>query len=992
MRIPLNCAPACKRYLLSGTAAFLLAASAGAQSNQNIPAWKTDSVNLVSTKGVVFTPTATKLWKTANGVTGQYADAHPYISLQQILKGNAPGTYVHEPSGEPGTEQNMFIQGISSPLLSKRELFDQQPIVYLNGIPLTRDNPFAYEIQKYDFNRIGPATNLLSIINQNNIESIEIIRDPVALASLGPMAANGAIWITTKNASSGYRQISVNSYFGFMLKERITPVNAAYENAFRTPFYDRFGTIDDKLNYAPYLRDSTNIDYYGPSNWTDKYYENAPVYSADLSLTGGTERANFRFFAGATKNAGNADNTSISRYSGNFSINVAPIKWLNVSSMISYNRLERTRNKNVRDRLAEQRYLPDLTNPLTPYKKLYTNYLSEFDKAIDDNFNNLIEGYVAITANHKGFFYNGRVAFDYAEGIRDVFYPSTLLEGNNFVSNYFGYNQRLSVANTFGYDWKINPSQSLKLELGQNMTYDLYKYDYALAYNGPNDFIKINVVNGNANDEDYLTPSGFRVNYFPSRMQSNLSSVYGSFAYSLNDKLRLTGIIRRDGSSNMQPNNRWFTGFGGGIEYQLKDLVAANTNAISSLSVNAAFSRLGKLFSDDRFNAGPQYRVDLGWANEPTLGYYAGIPGISRPYSAGWVGYDIPWSYADRTSLGLRAGIFNNRLLVSAEVYNRDDRDMMLLVPVPAEFGYAGAYKSGLHVNNRGVDFSTGVQVLPVSSRGLGWNLTANISYNRNILKALPDGLEELVIGSNKLVVGKPVDAFWVLNNDGIYNSDSEVPVNPSNSHKLSYQGVALQAGDPRWRDINGDYMINDDDKQLTGNYMPRFYGGFGSTLNFRGFDLSFQFAAAWKRNALNQYASSRLDFINTEARNDINSVKEITFWEKKQDLSVYPVYNPWSAVVPFRIDQDMFLDNAAYVKLRSLTLSYDLTPAFTKMKQDGSKSGIRKASVYATATNLFTITQFKGDDPELVNYNGIYDGYGLPIPRAVILGFKIDL
>ncbi|RYZ50863.1 MAG: SusC/RagA family TonB-linked outer membrane protein, partial [Chitinophagaceae bacterium] len=370
----------------------------------------------------------------ASTVPLQNVNAQPYLSLQQMLKGNVAGVHIQEPSGEPGTEQNIFIRGISSPLLSKRELFDQQAAVYLNGIPLTSDNPFVYEIQKYDFNRVGPATNLLAAINPNNVQSIEVITDPVRLAALGPVAANGAIWITTKNAHAGYREVSVNAYTGWALRPQITPVNAAYENDFRKPFYNRFGTINDRLNYPPFLRDSTNADYYGPANWADVYYKNNLLYNVDMSLTGGSERANFRFFTGLTKNAGNADNTAVNRYTGSFFINVAPLHWLMVSSMINYNKLDRTRNRNVRDRLAEQRYIPDLINPLTPNRNLYSAYLTEFGKAIDRNSSDLVQGYLSISANLHKFRYKGQLSFDYNEGLREAFWPSTLLEGNNFVS------------------------------------------------------------------------------------------------------------------------------------------------------------------------------------------------------------------------------------------------------------------------------------------------------------------------------------------------------------------------------------------------------------------------------------------------------------------------------------------------------------------------------------------------------------------------------
>ena len=990
MRTRLLTATAAGKLLLLSIVALISSSGIRAQSDTLPGAKVKDSISPIATNGLSLEPLSQKFSGVVNKVPMNYVSSQPYISLQQLLKGNAAGVYIQEPSGEPGTEQNIFVRGISSPLLSKRELFDNQAVVFLNGIPLTQDNPFAYEIQQYDFNRVGPATNLLSSINASNIESIEVITDPLTLAKLGPIAANGAIWITTKNAHSGYREISVNTYFGTVTKPVVTPTNAAYENKFRIPFYNKYGTINDRLNYPTYLRDSTNADYYGPSNWTDAYYKNSPVYSVDLSLTGGSDRANFRFFAGATRNAGNADATSLDRYTGSFFINVAPLKWLMVSSMITYNRLDRTRNRNIRDRLAEQRYLPDLTNPLTPNKNLYTSYLGEFDKAIDKNISNVLQGYVALSANLKNISYNGRIGFDYNEGTRDAFWPTTLLEKNNFVSNYFGYNQRFILNNSLSYTFNIGSKNYLTLEGGQNYWADVYKYDYAYAYNGPNDFIKINVVNGDPNAGDYLQPRGFRVYYYPSRMQNRLASFYGNVTYSHQDILKLSTLVRRDGSSNMQPDNRWFTSYSAGAEWDIHKHLLSATNKISSLSLNASWGRIGKLLNDDRFNAGPQYRVDLGWTGEPSIGSYAGIPGLSRPYTSGWVGYGIPWAYSDQLNVGVRLGLLNDRLKIAADVYNKDDKQMLLPVPVAAEWGYTGAYKPGLEVNNRGVDLSVVADIIPASNQNISWTFTANVNFNKNKLKALPGGLDEIIIGTSKLKAGESIDAFWILENNGIYNSDAEVPVNSQTNLPLSYQGVALKAGDPRWADKNGDFIINDKDKSLKGNYLPKVAGGFGSSLAYKAFSVDFQFYFALGRKVLNQYASSHLDFINTEANNNINSVKEITYWEEKMDLSGYPVYNPWSDVVPYRLEQDLFLDNASFLKLRTLSFGYDLAKALSKNGK--KKTAFKRAMVYVTGTNLFTITKFKGDDPELASYNGVYSGYGLPIPRSLILGFKVDL
>src|SRR5690606_363836 len=131
-----------------------------------------------------------------------------------------------------------------------------------------------------------------------------------------------------------------------------------------------------------------------------------------------------------------------------------------------------------------------------------------------------------------------------------------------------------------------------------------------------------------------------------------------------------------------------------------------------------------------------------------------------------------------------------------------------------------GQYLSGLEVNNKGVDFAFDAQLVKTHS-GFNWSLNGNISFNSNKLKALPNGISEIILSNTKLKVGERIDAFWVYKNGGVYNSASEVPVNPSTGKLLTYNGVAFGAGDAKWADTNGDYDVNEDDKILAGNYMP---------------------------------------------------------------------------------------------------------------------------------------------------------------------------
>ncbi len=312
------------------------------------------------------------------------------------------------------------------------------------------------------------------------------------------------------------------------------------------------------------------------------------------------------------------------------------------------------------------------------------------------------------------------------------------------------------------------------------------------------------------------------------------------------------------------------------------------------------------------------------------------------------------------------------------DLYNKDDKNGLFPVPIAAEWGFASAYKTGLEVNNKGIDVLVNAEIIDNQSKELGWNLSLNFNYNKNTLKALPDGLKEVIIGNTKLKVGEPVDRFWVLQNTGIFNASGEIPSG------FNINGVPVSPGDARWTDVNGDNTINNADKVLKGNYMPKFTGGMGNFIKWKAVTFDFQLYFALGHNALNNYASNRLDFINSEAVQTINSVKEITFWEKKQDLFTYPVYNPWSSTVPYRADQDLFLDDLSFLKLRSATLSYDLAK-IVKIKS------LKNSVIYVSGTNLATLTKFKGDDPELVNYNGYYYGDGLPMPKSVIVGFKLN-
>jgi len=915
----------------------------------------------------------------------------PVISLQQFLKGQVSGVYATEPSGEPGTVQNLFIRGISMPIFSAKDQFQSQPTIVVDGIPvISYDHPFAYDIQQYDFTRLGPATNILANIDPENIASIEVFKDLSESGKYGPRAANGIIAITTKRASP-FRKISFNTYVGIATPDAVTTRNGADESAFRKPFYTRYATFDQTQNTPAYLRDSLYLIYYGRSNWTDLYYKNTLQYGANVSIAGGVDNANFRASVGSLRDNSVADASGLSRYNASFALNMKPAAWLNFTATMSASQLWRDRNKYFRDRFAEVRYLPDLTNPISPNKDYYALFLKEYDKSIDNNKTNIVDASFVTKVTFGKLNFISSFAIDYSGGYRDLFYPSTLLETNSYVSNYFGYNQRVIMDNKVTYNLSWRNTHFIDLEGGQSVQWDKYRYDYSYAYRGSSDYIKINVIDVLPINNAYPSFTGYSpystYRYFD-QTANNLLSYYGRAGYRFKNKYKLSLLLREDGSSNQQPTSRWFFSPILSGEWNIKNDLLSAKSVISEFTLRGSVGRVGRVQLDDRYAAGPQYIVDIGYSGQPNIGSYQGLPVLSRPYNKGWVGYNIPWSYSEQANVGLDMGLWHNHVRASVDLYSRTEKNEIIDVPSYADYGYASASKPGMTVNNSGIDVELSADLLPAKSK-FQWTSSINFNFNRNVLKALPDGIDRLVVGtgvnSRLLQVGGSLDQYWLLQNAGIYNNDSEVPVNPNTGAKLSYHGIPLKAGDPRWNDLNGDYNIDDNDRVLQGHSLPVVSGGINNDFRYKSWSLGVNLYYNLGRNIINQAMANRFDFINQQNANDINSVKEITFWQKMGDYSKYPIYNPWSDVTPYQIDQNLFLENGSFIKLRSISLSYDMMSLFKKSK-------VTKFLIYTSVTNVFTLTPYTGRDPELVDYKGFDTGYGQPIPRTYTLGIKMDL
>lgn len=895
----------------------------------------------------------------------------PFISVQQVIKGNAPGVFVQENNGEPGSLQSMMVRGVTSPVFSNREVSGVQPTVYINGIPVLTDHSFVYDVQQYELNPIGSATNLFAGIDLNNVVSMEVIKDPVTLARLGPLAANGAIWIVTKDSFTG-KNCTVNASFGVaMPPSQVDMSDASGERAFRSRFFDAYGIAGADQYMPSWLRDTSDPNYYGGSNWADSYYRYAPQVNVNASLAGGSSAANYLFMAGATSNGGVADETDFTRYNIEFFVNIVPLKRLTVNCMVSGNLLQRNRNRNHAERFAEMQLLPSLTMPIGPSSASYGTFLDWYGEAADENNNNMVNSYLDMHYTVGGLTVGTKLLFDYNANRRHIFWPSPLLEEISFVSDYTGFNRRVMWTSTADYALTFNKCHKLEAGLDFTTVGDLHYYSYTRGYDG-------------TNDKNKTSKSGSFTNYYYSdREPGRLMSLSGMLSYSFGDMLNVSALLRTDGYSKVQSDNRWLFTPAFSASFDVKKAWLAQDDFISALSLGASWARVGRLTESDRTALGPQYTSeDLSWLGQSPISSYNGFATITRSYSYGWMNYDMKWPYSEKTSIDLHAGLFGGRIRLSVSGYDNNEKNLVVRTSVPREFGYHYQFSQGMEINNRGVDVTLGATLFH-NPKGFSWDMQANLNYNRNKLTRLPGGLTELEYAGRKLVVGESVDRFWLYENQGVYAADADVPTVGGN--RLNLGGIAFAAGDPVWRDVNGDNTISDDDRILKGNSTPKFTGGLTGRLSYRKFDLGFHIFFAAGHSALNDRSSQRYDFMTLDTEQSLESVREIFFWQTNHNNDSYPLYNPLSQIRPYRAEQDLFLESLDYVKLRTVSLGYTFTLG------NGGKKGDNKdnAYVYVVGNNLLTLTNFSGSDPELVDFTGYYRGYGLPLSPMLTLGAR---
>ena len=896
----------------------------------------------------------------------------PALSISQALQGRVAGLQVTN-NGSPGTEPIVRIRGISS--IS----FASDPLYVVDGFP----------------------TGDLAAIDVKDIESVDVLKDASAAAIYGSRATNGVIMITTKKGKrSGKISVSLDSYVGTQeVTERLSLLNTQqfmqYAIAYRGSQVPRLTAPD--IN-QPIYAGATQT--YGQTNtdWQDAYFKRGVMTQHNVGLSGGNDVSRFYASAGYTDQQGTAPSVAYRRY--NFRINSDHViskvftfgeTLYAASGDQAYDNNETGSRSNLVNVIRMMPHIPvydptsnggyrgvdatkdggDPTNPVEDASLKNPGHRTTA-KILGTAFLEL-----SLT---KWLKFKSTFGIDYANGLDYRFAPifndngaiagssatQATITNNRNISTVQLFTQQLSFDNTFG-NHHINAIAVLEDQAQKT------KQENASGNQPSNDLKTLN----NATNVSAQTLIG----------ENTLLSYLGRVNYDYKSKYMLSVAVRRDGLSVWAPGRKWATFPSASVGWRIdQESFMASMPKISELKLRAGYGVTG-LNGTVLGNTPWLVSVASNSAYYPfggsiTGGAASSIPGLGNT--------DLAWEKTNQVNIGLDLGILKNKITLTAEYYQRKTDNLILSVPLPPSFGYLTSTVN----QNVGSMKNSGFEVqLGYNKRegDLKWYVSTNLSFVTNQVTRLADGVSNIEAGGNadfgsynitNTAVGHPIQAFygWVV--EGIFQSASDVT-------KHAKQNAGTAPGDLMFKDLNGDGVIDLNDRQFLGSFIPKVTYAFNLGGSYKNFDAS-------------------LFFQGVQGNKVFNATRVITEGMVRFFNAGTEVLDAWTPThtntsIPRAISSDpnenarpstRFLEDGSFMRLKNIMVGYTVPVKYLSTITKGTVKSFR---VYVSGQNILTFTKYKGYDPEVGNRtpsssltNGI-DFAVYPQPKSFQAGVQVN-
>jgi TonB-linked SusC/RagA family outer membrane protein len=926
------------------------------------------------------TQTRQDLSTSVASVGSQALARQPVSGFDQALQGQAAGVQVTPPSGAPGAGIEIRVRGAATLSLNA------SPLYVVDGVPIIPE--YQQELTNNN-QRLNP----LNSINPNDIESIDVLKDGAAAAIYGVRAANGVVVITTKHGKAGQAQVGFTAYFGRQyLRKKLDVLNASQ---FAQQYNDvlaggglapAFPDVNNPVNINPnYPNDR------GPYNtdWQDELYRPANLQNYQLNVSGGTDKTRYYVGGGYFKQDGISLNSGFDRYNFKINLDQTISQRLRVGLNLNLSRTHTNGSTRSESGIGNSgTVLGALVQiPTIPVRFANGSYGTNPFQNFDNPIGNILESTnQAVVYQSVGNVY---AEFDILKNLK---LRSSL--GIDFRSQ----NENQFTSRNYPGTGTSDPTTRGSARAASNFQV-IWLNENTLTWNPTiGDKHHLTVLAGESQQASNRITNGAEVRGFPTNAVPYLSagtsvvgipysyadswalmSFFGRANYDYDGRYLLQVSLRADGTSRFIDKYQfgYFPAVSAAWRVS-KESFFPQSGAISDLKLRASFGANGnqEIYTYQRFS---QYGVGSNYQGTGNS--------ISGGITQTQIGNnDLHWERTYQYNGGLDLSLLNNRLNFTFDIYSKQTRDLLLQVPLPTSSGIdnLSVYQNVGSVENKGIEIGLTTTNVVAKDNGFGWTTNFNISGNRNKILDLGQQVGDqgsasrfIINGSSISQVGSPLGAFYGWVYQGIVQSDAIGATLPKQN------GQTVRGGDVQFEDINGDKVINDDDRRVIGNPNPKAFAGVTNNFSYKGLELSVFFQGVFGNqiyNGTRQALESQSDPVN-------QSTRVLNHWTPTNTNTDIPR--------PVRFDPTgnnrfsaRWLEDGSYVRLKNVTLAYNFPASLSK------RAAIQNLRLYVTGQNLITWTDYKGYDPDVsANFNsttGLGNDFGVyPQTRIYTVGIN---
>jgi TonB-dependent starch-binding outer membrane protein SusC len=909
----------------------------------------------------------------------------PIRSFDEALAGRVAGVQVNSADGQPGSGINIVIRGNNSVTQANA------PLYVIDG----------FLIENVDNNAINPQ----------EIESLYVLKDASATAIYGARGANGVIVITTKSGKKGAAVFNIDTSYGFQENLKKTEVMSPYE--FVKYQLELDPTLTSSGGYRTpteiYLPDGKTLEDYRnvpAKDWEGKVTTIAPMQNYNFSARGGNENTKYSFSGSYTGQDGIIINSNYTRYQGRLKIDQTINKKLKIGFNTNYSHLSQS---GISPSQSQFSNATNIMYSVWGYKPLDVPGTNLDEDLLDPDVNPTNDyrtnPYINLTNLHRHNTTKNLNTIAYLEynilpdlklkvtsGVnetrieRQSFNNSKTQYGRpgsaNGINGSINYTQRSNWLNENTLTWnkKFDKKNLLNVVGGFTLQEETSK-NYGVSANQIPEQYEVLGLNG----LQYGTQ--LRVDTFESIW--TMASFLGRVNYTFDSKYILTASMRADGSSRFPSVNHWGYFPSGAIAWKFSnEKFLKKSKVLSEGKLRSSYGQTGN-------NRVGDFDYLTRYFNPIQNNYVFNNEYIGNVVATNLGNSKLKWETTEQVDLGLDLGFLKQRITLSADIYKKTTKDLLLRAALPQSSGFATATKNIGSIQNQGLELTLNTE--NIKTKDFSWNSSFNISFNESKVLALSDNQTELLstiswdtawnnIPAYIAKIGQPLGLMYGYISEGTYKYEDFdlVGTNYVLKPTVAANGnvrANIQPGDIKYKDLNGDLNVTAADYTVIGNGLPKHIGGFTNNFTYKGFDLNVFFQWSYGNDLMNAnrivFEGSRTSYLNQYASYSDR-------WSPENpDSDIYRTRGYFGGGYA-----SQYVEDGSYIRLKTVSLGYNVNPGFLR------RAKLKSVRLYVAAQNLYTWTNYSGADPEVNTYNSAltsgFDYSAYPRAKTITFGTNI--